>query len=132
MDFLRSIEQVHYVDVGLNCKGAYQTDVHVLEGLTRAAMVREAGLLVYFHGTPKQWDDRGRRWVLEEKEESYDILCRAAAKAGGNKLRVAHKLYFPGRRPNLQMHFEVIEALTLIPELGDAPFDAPCNVWVVH
>lgn len=121
-EFLRGITEIHYVDVGLNCRGAYQTDAHVLEGLATAARAREGGLLVYFHGTPRQWCDGNRRWVLEEKNQCRDCLVDAAARHGpGAKLRVADKMYFGEklgqnfRRPNLQMHFEIIEALTVSP-----------------
>lgn len=109
--FLRSIEEVHYVDVGLHCRGAYQTDPHVLEGLGRAARMRDAGLLLSFHGTPRQWQDRGRRWVVQEKDLCVALLQDAASKQGDGKLRVAETLYFADRRASLQMHFEIIEAL---------------------
>lgn len=115
-EFLRGIVEVHYVDVGLNCRGAYQTDAHVLEGLATAARAREGGLLVAFHGTPRQWCDLGRRWVVEEKNKCRERLQDAASRHGAAaKLRVAETMYFPLRKPNLQMHFEIIEALIVSP-----------------
>jgi hypothetical protein len=113
-EFLRGIAEVHYVDVGLNRAGAYQTDAHVLEGLATAARHREGGLLVAFHGTPRQWCDRGRSWVLAEKELCKLRLEDAAFRHGpAAKLRVAEKMYFPYRQASLQMHFEIIEALVV-------------------
>lgn len=111
-DFLRGVAEVHYVDVGLNCPGAYQTDAHVLEGLARASRAREGGLLVAFHGTPRQWCDLGRRWVANEKNTCREILQDAASRHGtAAKLRVAETLYFSHRKASMQMHFEIIEAL---------------------
>jgi len=110
-EFMRSIIEVHYVDVGLNCQGAYQTDPHVLEGLARAAQVRDPGLLIAFHGTPRQWQDRFRRWVVQEKDRCVGLLQDAACKHGDGKLQVSETFYFAGRRASLQMHFEIIEAL---------------------
>jgi len=115
-EFLRGVVEVHYVDVGLNCRGAYQTDAHVLEGLATAARAREGGLLVALHGTPRQWRDLGRRWVEEEKNKCRDRLQDAASRHGAAaKLRVVETMYFPSRKPNLQMHFEIIEALIVSP-----------------
>lgn len=110
-EFMRSIIEVHYVDVGLNCQGAYQTDPHVLEGLAQAAQVRDPGLLIAFHGTPRQWQDRFRRWVVQEKDRCVGLLQDAACKHGDGKLQVSETFYFAGRRASLQMHFEIIEAL---------------------
>ncbi|KAG0580414.1 hypothetical protein M758_4G173100 [Ceratodon purpureus] len=111
-EFLRGIAEVHYVDVGLNRAGAYQTDAHVLEGLATAARAREGGLLVAFHGTPRQWCDSGRSWVVNEKDICIDRLQDAASRHGvAAKLRVAQTMYFPHRKASLQMHFEIIEAM---------------------
>lgn len=110
-EFMRSIIEVHYVDVGLNCQGAYQTDPHVLEGLAQAAQVRDPGLLIAFHGTPRQWQDRFRHWVVQEKDRCVGLLQDAACKHGDGKLQVSETFYFAGRRASLQMHFEIIEAL---------------------
>lgn len=111
-EFLRGVAEVHYVDVGLNRAGAYQTDAHVLEGLATAARTREGGLLVAFHGTPRQWCDRGRSWVVDEKDMCIDRLQDAASRHGAAaKLRVAETMYFSHLKASLQMHFEIIEAL---------------------
>jgi hypothetical protein len=112
-EFLRSVEEVHYVDVGLNRNGAYQTDARVLEGLARVARNREAGLLLAFHGTPRQWCDGDRPWLVEEKNKCIQILGAAAAKPGNYKLHVTEDLYFPKLKPSLQMHFDIIDAFKL-------------------
>lgn len=115
-EFLRGIVEVHYVDVGLNCRGAYQTDAHVLEGLATASRARENGLLVALHGTPRQWKDLGRRWVEEEKNKCRDRLLDTISRHGPQaKLRVSDTMYFHNRKANLQMHFEIIEALIVSP-----------------
>ena len=113
-EFLRGIVEVHYVDVGLNRAGAYQTDSHVLEGLATAARARDGGLLVAFHGTPRQWKDQHRMWVVNEKNTCIGRLQDAVSRHGpAAKLRVAETMYFSQRKASLQMHFEIIEALSV-------------------
>jgi hypothetical protein len=111
--FLSSIEVIHFVDVGLNCQGAYQTDPRVLDGLAKAAKSREGGLYVGIHGTPRQWQDSRRRWVAMEKDRFVKLLNEAACKHADGKLQVSERLYFSDKAPNLQMHFEIIDHLSL-------------------
>jgi hypothetical protein len=53
---LRVLRQVHYVDVGLNCRGAYLTDPGAFQQLGRAGLGEAGGRLeIWLHGTPRQW-----------------------------------------------------------------------------
>lgn len=120
-ELLRSIEEIHYVDVGLNCRGAYQTDPQVLEAVAKAAAARpghQAPLKVVMHGTPRQWSDPRRRWVGAEKDRCVAVLTEAAAKFGQGKMRVAERKYYFGaaweQQPSLQMHFQVIQDMVLL------------------
>eukprot|EP00253_Pinus_taeda_P001796 PITA_01796 len=112
-EFLESIQEFHYVDVGLNCPGAYQTDQAVIEGIGKAAASRKKGLRILLHGTPRQWADRLRPWISSEKDTFLVFLREQARKHKENKLEACEKLYFADRTPSLQMHFEIIEYLDL-------------------
>lgn len=112
-DFLESIQDCHYVDVGLNCPGAYQTDPTVSEGIGRAAASRKTGLRILLHGTPRQWADQLRPWISFEKDTFLALLGEQARKYKENKLEACEKLYFSDRTSSLQMHFEIIEYLDL-------------------
>lgn len=174
--FLWSTSEVHFIDVGLNCRGAYVTDPSLVSNLMRFASGRVRGLegagegggvgagmaggrgggryskgasegsgdskggiegesgcergnergreakgaseggkgggrsaepaagrkggapgsrkgvlRVCLHGTPRQWDDRRRRWVGQEKESLVTLLV-----ARGATLR--RWTYNPGRK----------------------------------
>ncbi|MCO5562678.1 hypothetical protein L7F22_016306 [Adiantum nelumboides] len=52
--------------------------------VVKAADASSSGLLLRFHGTPRQWKDPQRPWIATEKE------------------------------PNLQMHFEILESFDLV------------------
>ncbi|GLJ29562.1 hypothetical protein SUGI_0583060 [Cryptomeria japonica] len=112
-EFLESIEEFHYVDVGLNSPGAYQTNPHVIEGIGRAALSRTTGLHILLHGTPRQWADRNRPWIACEKNKLLALLQDETRKHKENKLHISEKLYFADRSPSLQMHFEIIENIIL-------------------
>ncbi|KAH9300289.1 hypothetical protein KI387_011872, partial [Taxus chinensis] len=109
--FLESIGEFHYVDVGLNSCGAYQTNPHVIEGIGRAAASRRTGLRILLHGTPRQWADRNRPWIASEKNKLLELLQDETRKHKENKLQISEQLYFADRSPSLQMHFEIIENL---------------------
>lgn len=112
-DFLESIQEFHYVDVGLNCPGAYETDQAVIEGIGKAAASRKTGLRILLHGTPRQWADQLRPWISVEKDTFLAFLREQARKHKENKLEACEKLYFADRTPSLQMHFEIIEYMDL-------------------
>ncbi|KAJ7528973.1 hypothetical protein O6H91_15G027900 [Diphasiastrum complanatum] len=109
--FLGSIDQIHFVDVGLNRQGAYITDPYILDGVAKVAKSRQAGISLTVHGTPRQWNDLNRPWILAEKDKFITGLQAAAKKNGDEKLQVFERLYFPERSISLQMHFEIMEAL---------------------
>ncbi|WCJ22998.1 hypothetical protein M5689_005051 [Euphorbia peplus] len=103
---LKSITEIHYVDVGLNSAGAYITDHNVIESVAKVTQ----GIRFVLHGTPRQWCDRNRAWVRNEKDKLVNLLESAAQRSGG-KLKVCEKIYFADRSPDMQMHFEVIETM---------------------
>lgn len=114
-DFLKSIAEIHFVDVGLNCPGAYQTDPCVLENVVKAAKSSSSGLHLAFHGTPRQWNDRTRPWISSEKDCCIQNLQKTAKRLGlgSDKIRVTEKIYFQKDRPSLQMHFQILDSLDL-------------------
>ncbi|KAI3439726.1 uncharacterized protein J3R85_004362 [Psidium guajava] len=107
---LNSIQEIHYVDVGLNSSGAYITDPNVIGKLSQRFVQRAHGLHFILHGTPRQWCDRNRIWIRREKDRLLHLLKSESQKAGG-KIQVAEKFYFADRPPDLEMHFMVIEKL---------------------
>ncbi|XP_028752731.1 UPF0565 protein C2orf69 [Neltuma alba] len=108
--FLNSINEIHYVDVGLNSTGAYLTNGDVIKGISRRLMQGAPRVRFMLHGTPRQWSDERRGWIRREKDTLLHLLESEAHKTGG-KLEVSEKYYFADRPANLQMHFEIIEAL---------------------
>ncbi|XP_024544225.1 UPF0565 protein C2orf69 homolog [Selaginella moellendorffii] len=118
-EFLDSIEQFHYIDVGMNECGAYTTDDSVLEEIAKVAKLRDSGLTVFMHGTPRQWSDSNRGWISAEKDQCIRQLREAGRKFAANgKLRVEEKTYFADEEPSLDMHFSILEAFDLsVPDL---------------
>lgn len=112
-ELLKSIVAIHYIDVGLNCPGAYQTDASVLENVVKAAASSSSGLHLGFHGTPRQWNDKNRPWIASEKDHCIKTLQMIAKRLDSGKIQITEKLYFEQRRPSLQMHFEILECLKL-------------------
>lgn len=108
---LDSISEIHFVDAGLNCAGAYLTDPDVIQRISKRLLHKAQTLDFVLHGTPRQWCDRMRVWIREEKDTLVQLL-KSEAESGGN-LSVSEKLYFAEMAPNLQMHFEIIEILCL-------------------
>ncbi|GBG93235.1 hypothetical protein CBR_g61261 [Chara braunii] len=121
-DFVGSFEEFHYVDVGLNCRGAYMTDPRVLRSFAAGCRTRPRRLIM--HGTPRQWCDRRRPWIAEEKERCLSILQEACAdlqkamsptdnQRAYEGLKVEERWYSKGEKPNLRMHFRILESLEL-------------------
>ena len=52
---LRSLREVHFLDVGLNCRGAYTTDPGVVHSLGAWCRRHPGTLSLLLHGTPRQW-----------------------------------------------------------------------------
>ncbi|MED6222610.1 hypothetical protein PIB30_065981 [Stylosanthes scabra] len=110
---LNSITEIHYVDVGLNSTGAYLTNHDVFERITRRLITQGAPQLRFIlHGTPRQWGDKQRYWIRNEKDEMLCLLESEAHKSGG-KLEVHSRYYFADKPPDMQMHFEIIESLAV-------------------
>lgn len=107
---LNSISEVHYIDVGLNSAGAYITDHEVIEKISRALVQKKREMRFVLHGTPRQWCDSRRSWIRDEKDKLLHMLESQAERSGG-KLQVFERFYLADCRPNLQMHFEIIEKL---------------------
>ncbi|XP_006837370.2 uncharacterized protein LOC18428271 isoform X1 [Amborella trichopoda] len=108
-EFMESMVEVHYVDVGLNCRGAYLTEKSVVEKITHLPF---AGMRIVLHGTPRQWQDRRRTWIKAEKDMFMKLLRDEEERSEG-KLRALERLYFAEKPPNMQMHFEIIECMNL-------------------
>ncbi|KAK7405652.1 hypothetical protein VNO78_07217 [Psophocarpus tetragonolobus] len=107
---LNSISEIHYVDVGLNSTGAYLTNHEVFQRISKRLMQGAPELRFILHGTPRQWSDKRRDWIRNEKDQMLRLLESEAAKSGG-KLKVLAKYYFADKPPSMQMHFEIIESL---------------------
>lgn len=105
---LNSITEIHYVDVGLNSSGAYLTNHDAFERISKRLTQGGKGIRFVLHGTPRQWCDSRRIWILNEKDKLVRMLESVADRSGG-KLQVCERFYFAQRPPDLQMHFEIIE-----------------------
>ncbi|WZY91078.1 hypothetical protein YC2023_047813 [Brassica napus] len=109
--FLKSISEVHYIDVGLNSSGAYITDQNVVQRISqRLTGGGGSSVSVFVHGTPRQWRDEQRGWIVKEKDELVRLLKSEGENSGG-KLQVHERFYFADRVPDLQMHFEIIDVM---------------------
>ncbi|KAL5150597.1 hypothetical protein HKD37_13G037193 [Glycine soja] len=109
-DLLNSISEIHYVDVGLNSAGAYLTNHDVFERISKRLMQGASELRFILHGTPRQWSDKRRDWIRNEKDKMLRLLESEAPKSGG-KFKVLERFYFTDKPPSMQMHFEIIESL---------------------
>ncbi|XP_008813596.2 uncharacterized protein LOC103724189 [Phoenix dactylifera] len=109
---LFSISEFHYVDVGLNCTGAYLTDHTVIRKIAEHLLLYDASIRFTLHGTPRQWCDRHRPWICKEKDILRHLLEDEARRWEG-KLKVTERFYFVNSPPNLQMHFEIIETMDI-------------------
>ncbi|CAM0944980.1 unnamed protein product [Alopecurus aequalis] len=111
-DVLSSISEFHYLDVGLNCTGAYVTDHATIKGIANYVSMNTDNLRFAFHGTPRQWSDPNRPWILTEKNTMLQLLQDEAKKCEG-KLVLSEKKYFDGRPSSLLMHFEILEVMDI-------------------
>ncbi|VAI47648.1 uncharacterized protein LOC119317319 isoform X1 [Triticum dicoccoides] len=111
-DVLSSISEFHYLDVGLNCAGAYTTDHAVIKGIASYVSQTSDTLRFVLHGTPRQWSDPNRPWILAEKNTMLRLLQDEAKKCEG-RLMPSEKKYFDGRPRSLLMHFEILEAMDI-------------------
>lgn len=99
---LGALAEVHYLDAGLQCRGAHLTDPAVAAALGK----RSAPPRVALHGTPRQWRDQSRPWLAEEK-------ARSAALLRDSGLRVVEREYLSQERPSLHMHFRCVDLFEL-------------------
>lgn len=68
---LDSLENVHYVDSGLNCRGVHITDPTVVQWVA-ARCKRGHGLPhITLHGTPRQWGE----WAHESASAMQGSIC---------------------------------------------------------
>lgn len=111
-DVLSSISEFHYLDVGLNCAGAYTTDHATIKGIASYVSQTTDNLRFGLHGTPRQWSDPNRPWILAEKNTMLWLLQDEANKCEG-RLTLSEKRYFDGRPRSLLMHFEILEAMDI-------------------
>ncbi|OQU85723.1 hypothetical protein SORBI_3004G297000 [Sorghum bicolor] len=73
-DVLSSISEFHYVDVGLNCAGAYITEHAVIKRICDYVVHADKNLRFVLHGTPRQWSDPNRTWIRKEKDIMLQVL----------------------------------------------------------
>ncbi|XP_074579554.1 uncharacterized protein LOC141836047 [Curcuma longa] len=111
-DLLLSISEFHYVDVGLNCAGAYLTDLSAIKEIARCLLLNNASLRFVLHGTPRQWSDHHRPWINREKDTLLQMLKDEIHRCEG-KLQVEERFYFVNMKPSLQMHFEIIQVMNI-------------------
>ncbi|XP_042382428.1 uncharacterized protein LOC121975094 isoform X2 [Zingiber officinale] len=111
-DLLLSISEFHYVDVGLNCAGAYLTDHSVIKEIAQCLLLNNASLRFVLHGTPRQWSDHHRPWINREKDTLLQMLKDETHRCEG-KLQVEERFYFINMKPSLQMHFEIIQVMDI-------------------
>ena len=52
---VQQLGELHFLDAGLNCRGAHLTDPQVLQSLSKAMQDTAPGLSIHLHGTPRQW-----------------------------------------------------------------------------
>jgi len=110
-DLLNSISDIHYVDVGLNTAGAYLTNHDVFERISKRLIMQGAPQLRFIlHGTPRQWNDKRRDWIRNEKDKMLHLLESEVPRSLG-KMKVFSRYYFADMAPSMQMHFEIIESL---------------------
>uniref|UniRef100_A0A0A9CWG1 Uncharacterized protein n=1 Tax=Arundo donax TaxID=35708 RepID=A0A0A9CWG1_ARUDO len=111
-DVLSSISEFHYVDVGLNCAGAYITDHAVIKEIANYVLRTDKNLHFALHGTPRQWSDPNRSWIWKEKDIMFQLLRDEAQRCEG-RLLPYEKKYFDGIPRSLLMHFEILEAMEI-------------------
>ncbi|KAJ3680576.1 hypothetical protein LUZ60_016854 [Juncus effusus] len=111
-DFLYSISEFHYIDVGLNCAGAYITDKNIFKNIVNYLLDKEKYISFFMHGTPRQWNDLNRPWIKKEKDKTVNLLQEEGFRSEG-KLKVFERFYFGDERPSLCMHFEIIDVMDL-------------------
>lgn len=102
---LTRLTELHYLDAGVQGRGAHLTDPAIIGALGRHPLVKSPA--IFLHGTPRQWADPGRAWLAEEKDRSVALLREAG-------LDVFERLYFEGEAPSLAMHFDCVSAFCLV------------------
>ena len=67
--------------------------------------IRDLDCGIYFHGTPRQWDDPDRRWLIKDRDRISDGYAKI-------------ENYFMDKDPNdskesLAIHFGIIDELRI-------------------
>ncbi|GIL73079.1 hypothetical protein Vretifemale_3298, partial [Volvox reticuliferus] len=102
---LDSIHAIHFLDAGLNCQGVHLTDARMIALLGKRHS--RWPLVVHLHGTPRQWADRRRPWIVHERDRFLGLLREFGVPAF-----IHH--YFAGQPPSLRQHFDVIRHVRLV------------------
>ncbi|XP_015688871.1 uncharacterized protein LOC102705603 isoform X2 [Oryza brachyantha] len=111
-EFLSSVSEFHYVDVGLNRAGAYITDHAVIKEIANYVIRNSMNIRFVLHGTPRQWSDPNRSWIQMEKDIMLQLLQDEAQRCEG-RLLLSEKRYFDGKPRSLLMHFEILEVMDI-------------------
>lgn len=61
---LQHLGEVHYLDAGLNCRGAHLTDPQMLQGLSQFVQQAAPRISIHLHGTPRQWGESQKYCML--------------------------------------------------------------------
>lgn len=90
---LRSLQQIHFLDCGLNCRGAYLTDPEAVQRL--GAWCRQhPQLRLFVHGTPRQWGERAPQPSTAWRGTAGECTASSTTTAAGALLQlwsVAHQ-----------------------------------------
>jgi hypothetical protein len=75
---LTSLRELHYLDAGLNCRGAYLTDPRAFDALGRFFKSNDQGrriIKIVLHGTPRQWGKFDLfRWIAALSPIIHDLF----------------------------------------------------------
>lgn len=98
-----SLRTFHFLDAGLNSRGAYLTNADAWEGIgCWCRSHKDVGIVM--HGTPRQWSDRTRPFLGEERDRMVALATQEAV-----PIKVIR--YFEGEKPSLKQHFMVLEEM---------------------
>ncbi len=67
---IQRLGEVHFLDAGLNCRGAHLTDPQVMKSLGQAVREVPLKLSIHLHGTPRQWGETGLHPVLLQRNQA--------------------------------------------------------------
>lgn len=96
--FWKKVENVHFLDAGLMVPGVFPVQSQALQALNHSV---GEGFAIWLHGTPRQLQDLGRPFIVEETN-AFVERCKDAG------LRVEQRTYAEGQPPSLNMHFDTV------------------------